>query len=111
MDIISPLILWDPRFTPQHPYYRLSTFPETTKAQLVKDIVGIDIPEDTQRSGVTLVIDHKRAAILKIAPLEDFMKSATKSQVQNVLEFLEYSSRPDAKVKYIRIPIGPHPIL
>ena len=78
---------------------------------MVRDIVGIDIPEDTQRSGVTLVIDLKQAAILKIAPLEDFMKSATKAQVQHVLEFMEYSSRPDAEVKHIRIPIGPNPIL
>ncbi len=78
---------------------------------MAKDLIGIDLPEDAQGPGITLLVNERLSIVLHIATWEDFLKTASKKQVRNVLEFLEYSSQPNAHINHIMIPEGPHPIL
>lgn len=105
--------MWDPRFTPKHPFFRFSNYPEITVKQMAKDLLGVDLPEEVNESKTPLhLIDEKKGVILCLATWEDFLQIASRKQIVRVQQDIEQMSQPgfqpDARIP---IPEGPHDIL
>ena len=113
MKLIPKYILWDPRFTPKHPFYRVSWYPDITMHKMAKDLLGVDLPEEfNEANSPHHLIDEYRGIILCLATWEDFLQIATRKQIafvqQDIERMLQPGYRPDAMIV---IPDGPHGIL
>lgn len=102
------LILWYPRFTPRHPFFRFTHSSEITKQRMVKDLLGMDLPDDVNYdTEITQLVDDSNGAVLYLGTWDQFMSLATPKQIASVVECLEASYRQEPPKEVIPTPSGP----
>jgi hypothetical protein len=84
-------VIWDPRFTPKHPFF-FCAFDPNTKKDVAKNILGIDLPDELNAINEPIGIQVEQR-IYYIGSWEDFLRIATPKQIADVMECLELAAK------------------
>lgn len=83
------LVLWRIDFTKDHPWYKLTLTPNATKAELVREELGVEISEQEELEPVLDVLHEPTGRVFKISNWDGFLATASEDQIRAVKEYLD----------------------
>ncbi len=84
------MVLWDPNFTSEDAHYLLSFKEEETKTSMVKDILGMILPDEFNQENILKLPDNFGAEAW-VAEWETFLTVAKPEQVEYIQSILRLS--------------------
>ena len=81
LEIKPQLVLFDQNFTPENKNFRLCYDRNVTKTSMIRDFIGIKLPEDRNRRRVLSIDSEERNIHLRVTDWKRFLAMATPDQV------------------------------
>ena len=77
------MVLWNPNFTSEEPQYELSFVPGETKTSMVKNYLGLILPEESNQETI-LKLQNDFGTETYVAEWETFLTAAEPDQIEYV---------------------------
>ena len=103
---ISPtMVLWDPNFTPDDAHYLLSFKEQETKTNMVKDTIGLVLPDEYNQD-LVLKLPDSCGDETWVADWETFLAVAKPEQIEHIKSVLLLSQQMSVVNRGKRTPVG-----
>ena len=86
---LPTMVLWKQDFTDDNPFFRLAFDPRETKANMVHNIMGVDVQGIDEAPNAVGEITAPSGSVYCIGTWDAFVVAASEGQVKHVIDYLD----------------------